>query len=189
MPVSRSEASPALLLMSGHLVRSVRSAPPFGAVRVYAKLSLSLNSKCEAKTRRRTERSEAGGAHRSGCSRSARSPGGAKWRGRGDGAEPPYAKRCALRRCVAQCAFERSGFLATLSIAKRSTMTAAGQSQEGAPLPCCGCPATSCGALRSSLTCGEVRVYAELVLSITMRGPDTTAHGTEWSERSGTKRV
>jgi hypothetical protein len=159
-----------------------RSPRPRGAV------SVTKQKKCEAPARRRTERSGAGAAHRSGCSRSARSPGGAKWRNRGDGAEPPYAKRCALRRCVAQCAFERSGFLATLSRAKRSTMTAAGQPQEGAPLPCCGCSATSCEALRSSPTFGEVRVYAELVLSLinnARRRHDGARNGVERAERHG----
>ena len=175
--------------MSGHRLRSVRSSPYLGEVRVYAELSLSLNKKMRGEGR------TAYGTERSGRSASERmfaecaEPSGAKWRSCGDGAELPYAKRCALRRLMAQCAFERSGFLATLSRAKRSTMTDAGQPQEGAPLPCCGCSATSCGALRSSLTCGEVRVYAELVLSIIMRGPGTTATGTEWSERSGTKQV
>jgi hypothetical protein len=71
--------------------------------------SCHYHSQSEAKAGRRTERSVAGAAHRSGCSRSARSPSGAEWRSRGVAAEPPYAKRCALRRLVAQCAFERSG--------------------------------------------------------------------------------
>ena len=35
----------------------------------------------------------------------------AKRRSRGDGTEPPCAKRCALRRCVAQYALERSNVL------------------------------------------------------------------------------
>ncbi len=83
---------------------------PWRSPRLRGAVSIT-HKKCEAPARRRTERSGAGAAHRSGCSRSARSPGGAKWRNRGDGAEPPYAKRCALRRCVAQCAFERSEVL------------------------------------------------------------------------------
>ena len=111
LPVSRRKASPALLWMSGHRLRSVRFSPTCGEVRAYAEPSLSLIKRCEAKAGRRTERSEAGRAHRSGCSRSARSPSGAEWRSRGAAAEPPHAKRCALRRLVAQCAFERSGVL------------------------------------------------------------------------------
>ena len=66
--------------------------------------SCLYHSQSEAKAGRRTERSEAGAAHRSGCSRSARSPSGAEWRSRGAAAEPPHAKRCALRRAPGRSA-------------------------------------------------------------------------------------
>jgi len=96
--------SPALLWMSGHRLRSVRSSPHLGEVRVYAELSLSLNKKMRGEDR------TAYGTERSGRSASERmfaecaEPSGAKWRSRGDGAEPPYAKRCALRRAPGRSA-------------------------------------------------------------------------------------
>ncbi len=49
--------SPALLWMSGHRLRSVRSAPPLGAVRVHAEPSLQLTKRGEGRTAYGTERS------------------------------------------------------------------------------------------------------------------------------------
>ncbi len=54
-PVNRGKQSLFLLRMPSHLMRSVRTAPPFDAVRGNAKLSLSLTKRGEAG--RRTERS------------------------------------------------------------------------------------------------------------------------------------
>ena len=89
--------SPALLRMSGHRLRSVRSSPICGEVRVYAELVLYNNARPRHDGARngveRAERHEAGLAE---CAESS----GAKWRSRGDGAEPPRAKRCALRGAV-----------------------------------------------------------------------------------------
>ena len=157
-----------------------RSPRPRGAV------SVTKYKECEAPARRRKERSGAGAAHRSGCSRSARSPGGAKWRNRGNGAEPPYVKRCALRRCVSQCAFERSEVLSDTEQSEAehydSCRTAAGRRSPAL----LWLSSNLMRSVRSSPPCGEVRVYAELVLSIIMRGP--AGRRTERSGGSGAAR-
>ena len=87
-------------------MRSVRSSPVLGEVRVYAKRFASLlNARPRQDgARNGVERAERHGADLAKCAESS----GAKWRSRGDGAEPPCAERCALRRFLAQCAFERS---------------------------------------------------------------------------------
>jgi len=95
-------------------MRSVRSAPPFGAVRVYAKLSLSLTKRGEGRTAYGTERSGRSASERmfAECAEPKRS-----------GVEKPWCRSRAtsggaLRSAPcswAQCAFERSRVLLTVS--------------------------------------------------------------------------
>lgn len=103
MPVTAGRC-PLFLRMSGHHLRSVRTSR--GVARSASTRRWFYH---DARRRQDGERNEAKPAKRHGaalaeCAESC----GAKWRSRGDGAELPCAKRCALHRYVSQCAFKRS---------------------------------------------------------------------------------
>ena len=132
-PVSRAKRSAMIKMCFTHAAQcrstAVSSAPSCcgcpatlceacGLRRPLAKSAFTrsclYHSLSEAKAGRRTERSEAGAAHRSRFWRSARSPSGAEWRSRDAAAEQPHAERCALCRDPGRSArLSEAGFLPT----------------------------------------------------------------------------